>query len=132
MRSVNLPLPSSPHWVPTTMVAGTDAPGCRCSGGRATIAGRVGKPHSGAGPARAVPGWWPVGLGIHRRRFARKASSRTRRAALGPLVRVQPDPTLVRLGSAGCGWWVPADVVVPGAVAYCAGAGEDITFDLEL
>jgi FkbM family methyltransferase len=73
-----------------------------------------------------------VDLGLRLRCFARKASSRTRRAALGPLVRVRPDPTLVRLGSAGCGWWVPADVVVPGAVAYCAGAGEDITFDLEL
>ena len=73
-----------------------------------------------------------MALGIRLRRFARKASSRTRRAALAPFVRVQPDPTLVRLGSAGCDWWVPDDAVVPGAVAYCAGAGEDISFDLEL
>jgi FkbM family methyltransferase len=39
---------------------------------------------------------------------------------------------LVRLGSGYGGWWVPTSVLVPGAVAYCAGAGEDITFDLEL
>jgi len=39
---------------------------------------------------------------------------------------------LVRLGSAYGGWWVPASVLEPGAVAYCAGAGEDVTFDLAL
>jgi len=51
---------------------------------------------------------------------------------LTPFLRVEDDPSLVRLGSAQCGWWVPSDVVRPGAVAYCAGAGEDISFDLEL
>ena len=39
---------------------------------------------------------------------------------------------LVRLGSAYGGWWIPAESARPGAVAYCAGAGEDITFDLAL
>ena len=39
---------------------------------------------------------------------------------------------LVRLGSEYGGWWVPTSVLEPGAVAYCAGAGEDITFDLAL
>jgi FkbM family methyltransferase len=39
---------------------------------------------------------------------------------------------LVRLGSRYGGWWVPASALTPGAVAYCAGAGEDITFDLAL
>lgn len=39
---------------------------------------------------------------------------------------------MVRLGSDGCGWWVPKAVVRPRAIAYCAGAGEDISFDLEL
>jgi len=66
------------------------------------------------------------------RRLARKASSRTRRTLLTPFVRVDHDPDLVRLGSAGCGWWVPTDVLRAGAIAYCAGAGEDISFDLEL
>jgi FkbM family methyltransferase len=39
---------------------------------------------------------------------------------------------LVRLGSQYGGWWVPRSVLTPGAVAYCAGAGEDVTFDLAL
>ena len=66
------------------------------------------------------------------RRFTRKVSTRTRRTMLTPFLRVEDDRSLVRLGSAQCGWWVPSDVVRPGAVAYCAGAGEDISFDLEL
>jgi FkbM family methyltransferase len=64
--------------------------------------------------------------------LARKVSSRTRRALLTPLLRIEDDPSLIRLGSTGCGWWVPEGVLRPGAVAYCAGAGEDISFDLEL
>ena len=39
---------------------------------------------------------------------------------------------LVRLGSEYGGWWVPRDCLAPGTVAYCVGAGEDITFDLAL
>lgn len=39
---------------------------------------------------------------------------------------------LVRLGSPYGGWWVPRSVLMPGSVAYCAGAGEDVTFDLAL
>jgi FkbM family methyltransferase len=39
---------------------------------------------------------------------------------------------LVRLGSRYGGWWVPRSVLTPGSVAYCAGAGEDVTFDLAL
>ena len=30
------------------------------------------------------------------------------------------------------GWWLPADAIKPGAVAYLGGAGDDITFDLAL
>jgi FkbM family methyltransferase len=39
---------------------------------------------------------------------------------------------MVRLGTEYGGWWVPADALQPGHVAYCAGAGEDISFDLAL
>jgi FkbM family methyltransferase len=39
---------------------------------------------------------------------------------------------LIRLGSEYGGWWVPEDALKPGAIAYCAGAGEDITFDVAL
>lgn len=39
------------------------------------------------------------------------------------------DAGLVRLGSGYGGWWVPQEALVPGAVAYCGGAGEDISFE---
>ena len=42
------------------------------------------------------------------------------------------DADLVRLGSDYGGWVVPRSALVPGDVAYCVGAGEDITFDLAL
>ena len=38
----------------------------------------------------------------------------------------------MRLGSRYGGWWVPEAAIRSDAVAYCVGAGEDITFDLEL
>jgi len=39
---------------------------------------------------------------------------------------------VVRLGSSYGGWWVPRWVTGRPGLAYCAGAGEDITFDLAL
>lgn len=66
------------------------------------------------------------------RRAWRRGSSRVRRTALTPFLRIEHDPSLVRLGTRSNGWWVPGDVTVPGTVAYCAGAGEDISFDLAL
>jgi FkbM family methyltransferase len=39
---------------------------------------------------------------------------------------------LVRLGTDYGGWWLPESILRPGAVAYCAGAGDDISFDLAL
>ncbi len=36
------------------------------------------------------------------------------------------------MGSAYGGWWVPKEIAVPGTIAYCGGAGEDISFDLAL
>jgi FkbM family methyltransferase len=47
-------------------------------------------------------------------------------------LRPRSPEELVRLGSGYGGWWIPASVLRPGAVAYCAGAGEDISFDTEL
>jgi FkbM family methyltransferase len=73
--------------------------------------------------------------GVRATTYRRRISSRSRRILLTPFLRVRPRdavPAVVRLGSRACGWWVPEVVVRPGAVAYCAGAGEDITFDLEL
>lgn len=39
---------------------------------------------------------------------------------------------LVHFGSSYGGWTVPSSCVRPGAVAICAGAGEDLSFDVEL
>jgi len=52
--------------------------------------------------------------------------------ALLPLVLRPSGGDLVRLGSRYGGWWVPRDALVPGAVAYCGGVGEDASFDLTL
>lgn len=73
-----------------------------------------------------------MGSTLKARQLARKASSRTRRALLAPMVRMSSVDDLIRLGSAGCGWWVPERILRPGAIAYCAGAGLDISFDLDL
>lgn len=58
--------------------------------------------------------------------------NRAAREALPLLFRPDVRDDLVRLGSDYGGWWVPAGDVKPDVVAYCAGAGEDITFDLAL
>ena len=47
-------------------------------------------------------------------------------------VKPQPTPDLIRLGSGYGGWTVPESAIRPGAIAYCVGAGTDVTFDLEL
>ncbi len=45
---------------------------------------------------------------------------------------VRRDTDVVRLGSVYGGWWVRRSSVFAGSVAYCVGAGEDITFDIAL
>jgi len=40
--------------------------------------------------------------------------------------------TLTKLGTAHGGWLVPEEYLKPGATAICVGAGEDISFDVEL
>ncbi|MEO3761519.1 FkbM family methyltransferase [Mycobacterium sp. B14F4] len=47
-------------------------------------------------------------------------------------LRPRSPEELVHLGTGYGGWWIPASVLRPGAVAYCAGAGEDISFDIAL
>lgn len=54
------------------------------------------------------------------------------RTFLQAWLRPRPVSDLVRFGTDYGGWWVPSSAVRPDAVAYCAGAGEDISFDLEL
>jgi len=59
-----------------------------------------------------------------------------RHQVLAPLLKAYLRPSkradLVRLGTDYGGWWLPEFVLRPGAVAYCAGAGDDISFDLAL
>lgn len=43
-----------------------------------------------------------------------------------------PNVPLIRLGTEYGGWWVPESMAGPGTIAYCIGAGEDISFDLAL
>ena len=45
---------------------------------------------------------------------------------------VTPAPGLERLGTTYGGWVVPTQLLHPGAVCVCAGAGEDVSFDVEL
>lgn len=44
----------------------------------------------------------------------------------------QPSTKLTRLGTEGCGWHIPEHYLRPGIIAICAGAGEDVSFDVEL
>lgn len=64
--------------------------------------------------------------------FLRRVHNKLRHTGLRHYLRPVPLPDLLRLGSRYGGWWIPESSAKPGAVAYCAGAGEDITFDLEL
>lgn len=61
-----------------------------------------------------------------------RVRNRVSREALRLLVRPHPRTDLVRLGTAYGGWWVPRSLAGPGSVCYCAGVGEDASFDLEL
>ena len=54
------------------------------------------------------------------------------RYTLRAVLRPAPPADLVRLGSDYGGWWVPASTARKGMIAYCAGVGEDMTFDLAL
>jgi FkbM family methyltransferase len=61
-----------------------------------------------------------------------RGRNRMLREVLSRYLRPVPRPDLVRLGTSYGGWWVPEPLIGPETVAYCAGAGEDISFDLAL
>jgi FkbM family methyltransferase len=61
-----------------------------------------------------------------------RVRSRVLRALLRWVLPIRSRRDLVRLGSRYGGWVVPEAMLVPGAVCYCAGLGEDGSFDLEL
>lgn len=45
---------------------------------------------------------------------------------------VKPSSKLIRLGTEGCGWFIPEKNISKGNIAICAGAGEDVSFDIAL
>lgn len=55
-----------------------------------------------------------------------------KRVIVGLWLRPRSHCPLTRLGSDYGGWWVPAQVLRPECVAYCAGIGNDVSFDLAL
>jgi FkbM family methyltransferase len=57
---------------------------------------------------------------------------RVRRWVLRRTFSISPREDLVRLGSEYGGWTVPSTLIQSSSVCYCAGVGEDVTFDLEL
>jgi FkbM family methyltransferase len=58
--------------------------------------------------------------------------NRSLRTFLRVALRPGPQEEMTRLGTDYGGWWLPTDAIRAGSVAYCAGAGEDISFDLAL
>jgi FkbM family methyltransferase len=64
-------------------------------------------------------------------RLHRDTSRAMGRDALTGL-RIQSRHDLVRLGSGYGGWIVPSSVIQPDSICYCAGVGEDVSFDLAL
>lgn len=64
-------------------------------------------------------------------RLHRDTSRAMGRDALTGL-RIQSGHELVRLGSRYGGWIIPASAVHSDSICYCAGVGEDISFDLAL
>jgi FkbM family methyltransferase len=65
------------------------------------------------------------------RRAAWPALRRLRRDNL-TLRRIEPRSDLEKIGSDYGGWVVPTGLLDAGSVCYCAGCGEDISFDLGL
>jgi FkbM family methyltransferase len=62
----------------------------------------------------------------------RKIGARLEWLAFARKVEVVPCDGLVRLGTGYGGYVVPADLIGPDSVCYCAGLGEDVSFELEL
>lgn len=70
---------------------------------------------------------------VQARRIWRGVAGRARQGVLRICVRPRKHGrTLIRLGTDYGGWWVPDGIAGPGTIAYCGGAGEDISFDLAL
>jgi FkbM family methyltransferase len=67
-------------------------------------------------------------MGTRRARRVRKRTS----YSLQRRVDSRHGLAIRRIGSDYGGWTIPVDALRPGSVCYCAGVGEDATFDMEL
>src|SRR5690348_15553010 len=61
-----------------------------------------------------------------------KVIMRFRKARIIGRLRDKGGPRLTKIGTKYGGWNIPASAIRPGMTAVCVGAGEDISFDLEL
>lgn len=61
-----------------------------------------------------------------------RVRTRLRRELLKAVLNVSRRADLKRLGSDYGGWVVPTSLISSSSVCYCAGVGEDVTFDIEL
>jgi FkbM family methyltransferase len=64
--------------------------------------------------------------------FLRRVRELARRTVFRLRIRPHGRSDLVRLGTDYGGWIVPSSLIEAGAVCYCVGAGEDVSFDLLL
>jgi FkbM family methyltransferase len=73
-------------------------------------------------------------MGILRRILTRLRRELLVRLRIDPVTgrRIQPRDDLVRLGNASGAWTVPSSLLGQDSIVYCAGCGEDISFDLAL
>jgi len=61
-----------------------------------------------------------------------KIFRRVQKARILGNMRDASRPKLARVGTQNGGWHIPASAIRPGMTAVCVGAGEDISFDVEL
>lgn len=66
------------------------------------------------------------------RSLALRVLNRVRREVPPRVLPIRVRPDLERLGSGYGGWIVPAGLLSQDSICWCAGVGEDITFDLAL
>jgi FkbM family methyltransferase len=75
---------------------------------------------------------YPISTIIVKTKLFQRIRSRWLRFWSKFIFTIVPRRDLKRIGSDYGGWVIPADLVSESSVCYCAGVGEDITFDLAL
>ena len=73
-----------------------------------------------------------MNLQIVEKKLSRVIPGRIRRLVLRQFYRLHPRHDMARLGNDYGGWIIPASLLDASSICYCAGVGEDISFDLAL